>query len=109
MSVYKRKAAVGPFSSNSIRVRTASAGVSLLAHRTKNEAEIAEREALYSKDRGIEMVPSKITLDQLFERFIRDGSAQPQRNDAIRLSSDLEARRADRRNHCIEAQARAPV
>jgi integrase len=43
---------------------------------TKKEAERAEREALTARDRGIEIVPAKITLDQLFERFMLDAAAR---------------------------------
>lgn len=37
---------------------------------TKREAERAERDALSAKDRGIDIDPSKLTMNALFERFI---------------------------------------
>ena len=43
---------------------------------TKKDAERAEREALTARDRGIDLAPDKLTLAQLFERFVADGEAR---------------------------------
>lgn len=60
---------------DAVRARKLAADESRVVSVEKG-AERAEREALTSHDRGIEIIPSKITLDQLFERFIRDGEAR---------------------------------
>jgi len=43
---------------------------------TRKEAERAEREAFTARDRGIELAPGRLTLQQLFERFVADGEAR---------------------------------
>lgn len=43
---------------------------SLGTFRTRKEAEIAEREALGAKDRGIDLTPSNVTVQMLLERYI---------------------------------------
>jgi integrase len=77
MSIYRRKS--GRFavlvdlepSASGLRRRR-----SLGTFPTRKDAERAEREALTARDRGIEIVPAKMTLDQLFERFMRDAEAR---------------------------------
>ena len=43
---------------------------------TKKDAEKAEREALTSRDRGIDVLPGKITMAQLFDRFVDDAKTR---------------------------------
>jgi len=45
---------------------------SLGAFLTKEDAERAERDALSAKDRGVDLSPRKVTVEQLVERFIAD-------------------------------------
>lgn len=45
---------------------------SLGAFLTKDDAERAKREALSAKDRGVDLSPRKVTVEQLVERFITD-------------------------------------
>jgi integrase len=44
--------------------------------KTKREAEEAERDALSARDRGTDVVPSRLTLGALFELFMKDGEAR---------------------------------
>ncbi len=49
---------------------------SLGTYRTHKEAERAERDALSARDRGIDIVPSQVTLDGLFRRYMFDAEAR---------------------------------
>ncbi len=77
MSIYKR--ASGRWAvlvdqeggANAPRRRT-----SLGTFATKKEAEKAEREALQARDHGFDIVPSRLTLDEVFARFMRDAEAR---------------------------------
>jgi integrase len=44
--------------------------------RTKTEAQRAEREALAAKDRGIDLSPSTVTVEQLLEQYLLDASSR---------------------------------
>lgn len=43
---------------------------------TRKEAERAEREALDARDRGIDLAPTKVTVGELLERWMRDRKAR---------------------------------
>jgi integrase len=43
---------------------------------TRRDAERAEREALSSRDRGIDVAPATVTVAELFDRFFRDAAAR---------------------------------
>jgi hypothetical protein len=43
--------------------------------KTKREAEQAERDALSARDRGSDVVPSRLTVGALFELFMKDAEA----------------------------------
>ncbi|MHB1549594.1 MAG: tyrosine-type recombinase/integrase [Vulcanimicrobiaceae bacterium] len=51
---------------------------------TKKEAEKAERDALTAKDRGIDVAPTDITLDALFERYVAAAEARGASGTTIR-------------------------
>lgn len=77
MSIYKRKSGrwavlidLDPSATGKRRRRSVG------TFATRKDAERAERESLSARDRGIEILSSKMTLDQLFERFVRDGEAR---------------------------------
>ena len=44
--------------------------------KTKREAEQAERDALSARDRGSDVVPSRLTVGALFELFMKDAEAR---------------------------------
>ena len=76
MSIYKRasgKWAVlveDPSATNERRRK------SLGTFATRKDAERAERDMLSAKDRGIDLTPSRVTMDALFERFMLDAEAR---------------------------------
>ena len=43
---------------------------------TRKEADRAEREALASRDRGIDLPPRTVTLGEVFDRFMRDATTR---------------------------------
>ncbi len=49
---------------------------SLGTYATRKDAERAEREALTARDRGVDVLPGKISMAQLFDRFIDDATTR---------------------------------
>lgn len=77
MSVYKRTSGrwavlVDQDASKSGARRRRSLGT----FATKKDAERAERDALTSRDRGIDILPGRITMAQLFDRYIDDAKTR---------------------------------
>lgn len=77
MSIYKRKS--GRYAVLIDLESTALGGrrrKSVGTFRTRKEAEAAERKALDARDRGIDLSPKTVTVEQLLERFIADRRAK---------------------------------
>ncbi len=75
MSIYRRKSGryavlvdLEPTSTGGRRRRT------LGTHRTRKEAEKAERDALQARDQGIDLLPGTVTVNQLLDRYIASRS-----------------------------------
>lgn len=49
---------------------------SLGAYHTKEQAEAAYQEAMVNRRRGIELLPTGLTVKDLVERYLRDGTAE---------------------------------
>jgi len=77
VSVYKRKSGrYAVLIDLDLDARGKRRRKSLGTYRTHKEAERAERDALSARDRGIDVVPSHVTLDGLFRRYMFDAEAR---------------------------------
>jgi integrase len=77
MSIYKRKS--GRYAVLIDLEPTALGGrrrKSVGTHRTRKEAEAAERKALEARDRGIDLSPKTVTVAELLDRFVADRRAK---------------------------------
>ena len=76
MSIYKRASGKWAVLVEDPSATNARRRKSLGTFATRKDAERAERDMLSAKDRGIDLTPSRVTMDALFERFMLDAEAR---------------------------------